>query len=69
MRLKIIACEALARPVYLCAAQSAHIVDVELIKRGLHNYPADLRAQLQARVDSAAGQGYDAVGMVYGLCG
>jgi len=69
MRLKIIACEALARPVYLCAAQSAHIADVELIKRGLHNHPSELRAKLQAIVDGAEGQGYDAVGLVYGLCG
>jgi len=69
MRLRIIACEALARPVYLCAAQSPHIVDVELIKRGLHDHPADLRANLQSLVDAAEGRGYDAVGMVYGLCG
>ena len=69
MHLKIIACEALARPVYLCAAQSAHIVDVDLVKRGLHRYPADLRAQLQTLVDGAEGQGYDAVALVYGLCG
>jgi hypothetical protein len=69
MRLKIIACEALARPVYLCAAQSPHIADVTLIKRGLHNHPADLRAELQTLVDAAEGQRYDAVGLVYGLCG
>lgn len=69
MRLRIIACEALARPVYLCAAQSAHMVDVELIKFGLHRHPADLRATLQALIDAADGRGYDAVGLAYGLCG
>jgi hypothetical protein len=69
MRLRIIACEALARPVYLCAAQSAHMVDVELMKFGLHRHPADLRAKLQALIDAADGRGYDAVGLVYGLCG
>lgn len=68
MRLKCIACEALARPVYLCAAQSPHIVDVELLERGLHNRPAGLRDRLQAQVD-AAGSAYDAVVLVYGLCG
>ena len=69
MHLKCLACEVLARPVYLCAAQSPHIVDVQLLRRGLHNNPSDLRAQLQAHIDAAAGEGYDAVVMAYGLCG
>jgi len=69
MRLKCLACEVLARPVYLCAAQSPHIVDVQLLRRGLHNTPPDLRAQLQAHIDAAAGEGYEAVVMAYGLCG
>ncbi len=69
MRLKCIGCEVLARPLYLCAARSPHIIDVELLKRGLHNDPPDLRAKLQARIDAAAGQGYEAVVMAYGLCG
>jgi len=53
----------------LCAAQSPHIVDVQLLRRGLHNNPPDLRAQLQAHIDTATGEGYDAVVMAYGLCG
>ena len=69
MRLKCLACEALARVAYVCAAHSPHIVDVELFRIGLHREPGDLRATLQARVDAAQGQGYDAVVMVYGLCG
>jgi len=69
MRLRIFACEALARPVYLCASQSTHMVDVELMKFGLHRRPADLRATLQTLIDAADGRGYDAVGLVYGLCG
>jgi hypothetical protein len=68
MRLKCIACEVLARPVYLCAAGSPHIVDVGLLKRGLHNVTVDLRTQLQAEID-AVGPEYDAVALVYGLCG
>jgi hypothetical protein len=39
------------------------------MKYGLHRRPADLRARLQAKVDAAQGQGYDAVGLIYGLCG
>jgi hypothetical protein len=69
MRLKCLACEVLARPVYLCAAQSPHIVDVQLLRRGLHNNPPDLRAQLQIHIDAAMDEGYDAVVLAYGLCG
>jgi hypothetical protein len=68
MRLKCLSCDALARPVYLCAAQSPHLVDVELFQLGLHNTPANLRQRLQAQID-AVGPGYDAVVLAYGLCG
>ncbi|MEA3335743.1 MAG: DUF1638 domain-containing protein [Chloroflexota bacterium] len=67
MRLKCIACDVLARPIYLCAAQSPHIVDVDLLERGLHDHPKVLRAELQSRVDQS--QQYDAVLLGYGLCG
>lgn len=69
MRLKCIGCEVLARPIYLCAAHSPHIVDVEMLRRGLHNTPLNLRAQLQTQIDETVGQGYDAVVLAYGLCG
>ena len=69
MRLKYIGCEVLARATYWCAATSPHIVDVTLLQRGLHNQPPDLQAQVQAQIDAAAGQGYDAVILGYGLCG
>jgi len=69
MRYLCITCEALARPVYYCAATSPHTVDVELLKRGLHNQPVTLRARLQERIDTAEGQGYDSILLVYGLCG
>lgn len=69
MRFKCITCEALARPVYLCASTSPHLVDVELFKKGLHNHPKDLRSRLQGAIDSLDGQDYDAVLLVYGLCG
>ncbi len=69
MRLFCLACEVLARPLYLSAARSPHIVDIDLFRRGLHNDPADLRAKLQARVDEVSADGYDAIVMGYGLCG
>lgn len=68
MRLKCLACESLARPVYSAAAQSPHIVDVVLVERHLHQ-PAEIRARLQNLVDTAEGQGYDAIALAYGLCG
>ena len=70
MRLKCIACDVLARPVYLSAAHSPHIIDVSLERFGLHLKPAELRAKLQSQIDSAVGEGlYDAVLLAYGLCG
>ncbi len=69
MRLKCLSCEALARVVYLCAARSPHIVDVELFKLGWHKDPDDLRRRLQTRIDEVQDDGYDALVMGYGLCG
>jgi hypothetical protein len=69
MRYRCLTCEALARPVYGCAATSPHIIDVELIRRGLHDHPADLRGQLQALIDATPTPKYDAILLAYGLCG
>ena len=69
MKLYCLACEVLARPLYLGAARSAHIVDIKLIQRGLHNQPANLRSVLQAEVDAASEKPYDAIVLGYGLCG
>ncbi len=69
MRLKCIGCDALARLIYLCAAQSPHLVDVSLHHLGLHRNPADLQVRLQQEIDNAIGEGYTAVVMGYGLCG
>jgi len=69
LRLLCIGCEVLARPIYLSAAQSPHIVDVEFIKRGLHNQPNDLHALLQDKVNGAQSHSYDAILLAYGLCG
>jgi hypothetical protein len=69
LKLYCLACEVLARPLYLSAARSAHIIDIQLIQRGLHNQPANLRSVLQAAVDAASEKSYDAIAMGYGLCG
>lgn len=70
MRLKCIACDVLARPVYLSAAHSPHIVDVTLERFGLHLHPAELQRKLQAQIDSVGEEDiYDALVLAYGLCG
>ena len=69
MRFRLLACEVLAREVYLCAARSPHIVDVELVEKGLHNTPDLLRAELQERIDATREGLYDAILLGYGLCG
>ena len=69
MRLKCLACDSLARMVYLCAAQNPHVVDVEMFPLGLHADADDLRRRLQARIDATSGTGYDAILLAYGLCG
>jgi hypothetical protein len=70
MRIKCIACNVLARPVYLAAAFSPHIVDVVLERFGLHVTPNKLRVVLQDQVNAADQTGnYDAVALAYGLCG
>lgn len=67
LKLKCIACEVLARPIYLCAARSPHLIDVEMNKFGLHLHPEKLRRELQAGIDRI--EGYDAILLGYGLCG
>ncbi len=69
MRLKCLACDALARIVYFCASQSPQIVDVELFRLGLHATPDELRARLQQRIDEIDADEFDGIIMAYGLCG
>lgn len=69
LRLKCFACEALARIAYLCAAHSPHLVDLSLYEIGLHNRPGELRGTLQEAIDTVDPDRYDAVVLIYGLCG
>jgi hypothetical protein len=69
MKLKCIGCEALARLLYHCAAESEHIVDIKLLKIGLHDTPEELRSQLQREIDSTFKEEYDTILLAYGLCG
>ncbi len=68
MRLLLLSCESLTRAAYAAAARSPNIVDVTIVPRNRHQ-PDDIRARLQGRIDAAEGQPYQAIGLVYGLCG
>lgn len=68
MRLYAIACDVLARPVYLSAARSPHVVDIRLFERGLHDEPKTLRDRLQEAIDDAPASA-EAIVLGYGLCG
>jgi len=69
MRIKCIGCEALARLIYYEASFSPHIIDIDIIKLGLHADPSGLRGILQAKIDAVPLAEYDAVVLGYGLCG
>lgn len=68
MRFRLVACEVLAREIYHCAATCKHLVDVELLRKGLHDTPELLRAELQRRIDDVPAAEYDAILLGYGLC-
>jgi hypothetical protein len=69
MKFKCIGCEVLARAIYISAAQSPHVIDVELIQYGLHQHPQVLRDRIQDAIQRSVGKGYDAILLAYGLCG
>jgi len=68
MRLYIVACEVLARQLYHIAATTRHVVDIDLVAKGLHSEPDRLRAELQRLLDTVEPGRYDAVLLGYGLC-
>lgn len=76
MRLKVLSCEVLARELYYCAATSPHIIDIQMLRRGLHDTPDALRAEIQRQIDDIS-QGKsstsitrpDAICLGYALCG
>jgi len=71
MLLKLIACNVFTREACWCIAQSPHVVDVEFTELGEHVHPEALRARIQGVIDAAEGQGkqYDAVLVLFGICG
>jgi hypothetical protein len=59
------------REAYYCAARSRNIVDVVVMRQGLHNEPEKLRGEVQKALDVTTdiqGNKYDASLLGYGLC-
>jgi hypothetical protein len=69
MRLKCIACEVLARPLYHFASISPHTIDFFFFQRGLHNTPGELHKSLKEQIKKIKSPPYDAILLAYGLCG
>ena len=72
LRIKLIACDVFARLAYQAAAESAHIIDIELLPMLAHNEPDKLRQNLQNSIDKACKKEdmpYDKIILAYGLCG
>jgi hypothetical protein len=69
-KLKFIGCEVLCREACHLAASSPALVDLELLRKGLHDLPrADMQAKLQAAVDAVdPAAGYDAIVLGYARC-
>jgi hypothetical protein len=71
MLLKLIACNVFMREACHCIARTPHIVDAEFTELGEHVHSETLRGLIQARIDAAEGTGrrYDALLLLYGICG
>ena len=69
MKLKLISCEIFFREMEFLLEQTPHEIDVEFLQKGLHDIPTDeMLKRLQAQVDEASKQNYDALLLGYGLC-
>jgi uncharacterized protein DUF1638 len=68
-RLKAIACEVVYREMCYCAAISCNVVDLQFISQGLHDVGSEkMSERLQAEIDAADADLYDAVVLGYALC-
>jgi hypothetical protein len=71
MLLKLLSCNVFLREACLAIAHSPHTVDPEFFELGEHAQPDRLRQSLQARIDAVErdAKQYDAILLLYGLCG
>ena len=71
MLLKLIACNVFTREACWCIARSPHVIDVQFLELGEHIHPDRLRETIQTEIDRTeeSAKTYDAILMLYGLCG
>ncbi len=68
-RYKLIACEVLGRELYQSLANCRHIIDVEFLRKGLHDVGQEkMVAEIQKVIDGVETEQYDAILMGYGRC-
>ena len=66
---KLIACEIIYRELCLLAAQSRHIIDVQFLRKGLHDAGKQtMLHELQEAISSVETNDYDAILLGYGRC-
>ena len=69
MKVHAICCEIIYREACLAAAESPLVVDLEFLRKGLHDIGDEkMRARLQEAVDAVDPDVYDATVLGYGLC-
>ncbi len=69
MKYKLISCEIFFREMEFLLEQSPHQIDVEYMQKGLHDIqPEEMTKRIQAQIDAASEQDYDAILLGYGLC-
>lgn len=70
MKIKVVACGVFEPYIRHLESQSPHTLSSTILDAGLHARPHDLRLQAQAAIDEADREGgFDAVIVLYGLCG
>lgn len=71
MHLKLISCNVFQREAAWCIARSPHVIDPEYTELGEHARSAGLRQLIQGKIDAAgaSGKSYDAILLLFGLCG
>jgi hypothetical protein len=67
-KFKFVGCEIIYREACLLAARSPNVIDVQFVRKGLHDLKtADMLGQLQSMID-AVGDGYEAILLGYARC-
>ena len=71
MHLKLISCNVFQREASWCIAHSPHTIDSDFTELGEHARSEGLRRIIQDRIDSTetSGKTYDAILLLFGLCG